>query len=179
MKKNVRLGVGLYSDIKHFKNLLVRNHWTNFKITQQKCSFGDLLARLSQSLWCVKKKKKWLGWGGGGRGWGRAIKFIHNLRAVNLAKSLTVSMQICLLRWGYRTIIGLLFVIVTHPRYFSYLFRNLIQTLNTTTSIVYDRISIHMVIVPFIYLFIYFFFFFILFPPIFVFCQNVLKNYCT
>ena len=72
-QKNGYYGVGLYSYIKHFKNLFVRNHWTNFNITWQKCSFGDPLSRLS----ChdvLKRKKTWLllgvGWGVGEGGAG-------------------------------------------------------------------------------------------------------------
>ena len=51
--KNMAVGVwdlfSLYSFIKHFKNLFVRNHWTNFNIIWQNCSFGDLLSRFSSS----------------------------------------------------------------------------------------------------------------------------------
>ena len=36
----------LYIYIENFKNLLVRNHWTDFHIILQKCSFGDPVARL-------------------------------------------------------------------------------------------------------------------------------------
>ena len=36
----------LYIYIENFKNLLVRNHWTDFNIILQKCSFGDPLWRL-------------------------------------------------------------------------------------------------------------------------------------
>ena len=36
----------LYIYIENFKNLLVRNHWTDFNVILQKCSFGDLLPRL-------------------------------------------------------------------------------------------------------------------------------------
>ena len=42
-------GQGLFSlhiYIKNFKNLLVRNHWTDFNITLQKCFFCNLLPRL-------------------------------------------------------------------------------------------------------------------------------------
>ena len=35
----------LYIYIENFKNLLVRNHWTDFHIILQKCSFGDPLPR--------------------------------------------------------------------------------------------------------------------------------------
>ena len=33
--------ISLYIYIENFKNLLVRNHWTDFNIILQKCSFGD------------------------------------------------------------------------------------------------------------------------------------------
>ena len=36
----------LYICIENFKNFLVRNHWTDFNIILQKCSFGDPLPRL-------------------------------------------------------------------------------------------------------------------------------------
>ena len=45
----------LYIYIENFKNLLVRNHWTNFHIILQKCSFGDPLARWFKSFGFVKK----------------------------------------------------------------------------------------------------------------------------
>ena len=45
----------LYIYIENFKNLLVRNHWTNFNIILQKCSFGDPLARLFEPFGFVKK----------------------------------------------------------------------------------------------------------------------------
>ena len=41
--------------IKNLKNLLVRNHWTDFRIILQKCSFGDLLPRLFKPFGFVKK----------------------------------------------------------------------------------------------------------------------------
>ena len=43
------MGVVLYSYIKLFKNLFVRNRWTNFNIIWQKYSFGDPLSRFSSS----------------------------------------------------------------------------------------------------------------------------------
>ena len=46
VKKHGRQGAGLIFPIylyRKFKNLLVRNHWTDFKIILQKCSFGDPL----------------------------------------------------------------------------------------------------------------------------------------
>ena len=45
----------LYIYIENFKNLLVRNHWTNFNIILQKCSFGDPLPRLYKPFGFVKK----------------------------------------------------------------------------------------------------------------------------
>ena len=45
----------LYIDIENFKNLLVRNHWTDFHIILQKCSFGDPVPRLFKPFGFVKK----------------------------------------------------------------------------------------------------------------------------
>ena len=45
----------LYIYIEIFKNLLVRNHWTNFNIILQKCSIGDPLPRLFETFGFVKK----------------------------------------------------------------------------------------------------------------------------
>ena len=45
----------LYIYIENLKNLLVRNHWTNFHIILQKCSFGDSLPRLFKPFGFVKK----------------------------------------------------------------------------------------------------------------------------
>ena len=50
-------GRGLFSlciYIENFKNLLVRNHWTDFNIILQKCSFGDPLARLFKPFGFIK-----------------------------------------------------------------------------------------------------------------------------
>ena len=58
VKKHGCQGRGLFSlyiYIEHFKNLLVRNHWTNFSIILQKCSFGDPLPRLFKPFGFVKK----------------------------------------------------------------------------------------------------------------------------
>ena len=41
--------------IENFKNLLVRNHWTDFNIILQKCSFGDPVARLFKPFGFVKE----------------------------------------------------------------------------------------------------------------------------
>ena len=59
IKKYGRQGAGLYFPIYlyivNFKNLLVRNHWTDFIITWQKCSLVDPLPRLIKLSWFVKK----------------------------------------------------------------------------------------------------------------------------
>ena len=59
VKKHGRMGVrglfSLYIYIEKFKNLLVRNHRTDFHIILQKCSFGDPLARLFNLFGFVKK----------------------------------------------------------------------------------------------------------------------------
>ena len=52
----------LYIYIENFKNLLVRNQWTDLTITWQECFFGDPLPRLFKPLWFVKK----CGWKGAG-----------------------------------------------------------------------------------------------------------------
>ena len=44
-----------YIYIENFKNLLVRNHCTDFNIILQKCSFGDALPRLFKPFGFVKK----------------------------------------------------------------------------------------------------------------------------
>ena len=59
VKKHGRQGGGAYFlyiiYIENFKNLLVRNHWTNFNIILQKCSFGNPLPRLFNPFGFVKK----------------------------------------------------------------------------------------------------------------------------
>ena len=45
----------LYINIENFKNLLVRNHSTDFNIILQKCSFGNPLPRLFKPFGFVKK----------------------------------------------------------------------------------------------------------------------------
>ena len=57
----------LYIYIENFKNLLVRNHWTDFNLILQKCSLGDHLPRLFKPFGFVKKhgRQGWVGVGGG------------------------------------------------------------------------------------------------------------------
>ena len=45
----------LYIYIENFKNLPVRNHWTDFNIILQNCSFSDPLPRLFKPFGFVKK----------------------------------------------------------------------------------------------------------------------------
>ena len=45
----------LYIYIENLKNLLVRNHWTDFNVILQKCSFSDPLPRLFKPFGFVKK----------------------------------------------------------------------------------------------------------------------------
>ena len=51
-------GRGLFSLYIYIENLknLVRNHWTDFNIILQKCSFGDPLPRLFKPFGFVKKQ---------------------------------------------------------------------------------------------------------------------------
>ena len=63
---------GLFSQyiyIENFKNLLVRNHWTNFNIILQKCFFGDPLPRLFKPSGFVKNIAAR----------GRGLFFLYNL----------------------------------------------------------------------------------------------------
>ena len=58
VKKQAARGQGLFSlyiCIENFKNLLVRNHWTDFHMILQNCSFGDPVARLFKPFGFVKK----------------------------------------------------------------------------------------------------------------------------
>ena len=43
----------LYIYIENFKNLLVRNHWTDFNILLLKCSFGDPLQYRGRGLFSL------------------------------------------------------------------------------------------------------------------------------
>ena len=64
VRKHGPMGWGLFSlyiYIENFKNLLVRNHWTNFSITWQKYFLGDTLPRLFKQSRFVKKHGSY-GW---------------------------------------------------------------------------------------------------------------------
>ena len=45
----------LYIYVENFKSLLVRNHWTDFNIILQNCSFGEFLLRLFKPFGFVNK----------------------------------------------------------------------------------------------------------------------------
>ena len=64
----------LYVYIENFKNLLVRNQWTDFHIILQKSSFGDPLPRLFKPLGFLKKH------GHRGRGLFSLYIYIENLK---------------------------------------------------------------------------------------------------
>ena len=55
MAARVRGLFSLYIYIENFKNLLIRNRRTDFRIILQKCSFGDSLPRLFRPFGFVKK----------------------------------------------------------------------------------------------------------------------------
>ena len=74
VKKHGRQGAGLIC-IENFKNLLVRNHWTDFHMILQKCSFGDLVARLFKPFGFVKKHGRQ-----GGRGLFSLYIFMENFK---------------------------------------------------------------------------------------------------
>ena len=58
VKNMAARGLGLFSlyiYVENFKNLLVRNHWTDFHIILHKCSFGDPLQGLFKPFGFIKK----------------------------------------------------------------------------------------------------------------------------
>ena len=65
----------LYICIENFKNFLVRNHWTDFNIILQKCSFGDPLPRLFKTFGFVKNMAA-----RGGRGLFSLYIYIENFK---------------------------------------------------------------------------------------------------
>ena len=64
----------LYISIENFKNLLVRNHWTDFNIILQECSFGDPLPRLFKPFGFKKHGRQW------GRGLFSLYIYIENFK---------------------------------------------------------------------------------------------------
>ena len=82
----------LFIYIENFKNLLVRNHWTNFNIILQKCSFSDPLPRLFKQFVFVKKH------GHQGRGLFSLCIYIEkfkNLLVRNLWTDFNIILQKC------------------------------------------------------------------------------------
>ena len=62
---------------KNLKNLLVRNHWTDFNIILQKCFFGHPLPRLFKSFGFVKKT-----WPPGGGAYFTQYIYLENLKSL-------------------------------------------------------------------------------------------------
>ena len=82
VKKHSLQGVGLiflYIYTENFKNLLVRNHWTDFSIILQKCSLGDPLPRMFQPFGFIKKHGCQGVGGGGGAVGGRGVRGLFSL----------------------------------------------------------------------------------------------------
>ena len=76
VKKHGRQGAGLVFPIylyRKLKNLLVRNHWTDFNVILKKCFFGDPLPRLFKPFGFVKKHDRQ-----GGRGLFSLYIYIEN-----------------------------------------------------------------------------------------------------
>ena len=69
----------LYIYVENFKNLLVRNHWTDCNIILQKCFFGVSVPRLFKPFGFVKKHGR-QGGGGGWEGLFSLYIFIENLK---------------------------------------------------------------------------------------------------
>ena len=76
----------LYIYIENFKNLLVRNHSTDFNIILQECSFGDPLPRLFKLFGFVKKHG--CQGGGGWRGLFSLYIYVENLKKSSYQKPL-------------------------------------------------------------------------------------------
>ena len=86
----------LYIYIENLKSLLffffVKNHWTNFHINLQKCSFGDPLPRLFKPFGLVKNMAA--------RGWGLFSLYIYienlkNLLVRNHSTDFNIILQKC------------------------------------------------------------------------------------
>ena len=80
----------LYICIENFKNLLVRNHWTDFHMILQKCSFGDPVARLFKPYGFVKKQGRQ-----GGRGLHMFMENFKNLLVRNHWTDFHMILQKC------------------------------------------------------------------------------------
>ena len=65
----------LYIYIENFKNLHVRNHWTNFNIILQKCSFLWSSTKIIQAIWIRQKT-----WPPGGGAYFPYIIYIENFQ---------------------------------------------------------------------------------------------------
>ena len=92
MATRVRGLFSLYIFMENFKNLLVRNHWTDFNIILQNCSFGDFLLRLFKPFGFVNKH--------GHQGWGLFSLYIYienlkNLLVRNHRTDFNIILQKC------------------------------------------------------------------------------------
>ena len=88
----------IYISIQNFKNLLIRNHWTNFNIIFQKCSFGDPLTRLFKPFGFVKKHGRQMG---GGGAYFPYIIYIENLKNFLLVRNHWIDFKIILKKYSY------------------------------------------------------------------------------
>ena len=82
----------LYICIENFKNLLVRNHWTDFNIILQKCFFGDPLPSLFETFGFVKNMAA------RGRGLFSLYIYIENFKKIFVRKhwtSFNIMLQKC------------------------------------------------------------------------------------
>ena len=77
---------------KNLKNLLVRNHWTDFHIILQKCFFGDPLPRLFKPFGFVKKNGRQ---GGAGLIFSIYIENLKNLLVRNHQTDFNILLQKC------------------------------------------------------------------------------------
>ena len=93
-EKTWPLGDGAYFPYKAIENILkifVGNHWTDFNITLQNCSFGDPLSKFSSN-----RHDAWKNMATGEQGYNK----IYTNILEHLAETSVVSMQSCLLRWA-------------------------------------------------------------------------------
>ena len=105
ISRSLELKIDLQTE--KLKNLLVRNHWTNFNIILQKCSLGDPLPRLfkpliHQKTWpqivqaFVIHQKPWPP-GGGRLGWGLFFLYIYIENFKNLQLGISNEYPKCML----------------------------------------------------------------------------------
>ena len=122
---------------KTFKNLLVRNHWTDFNIIWQKCSFGDPLPRLFKSSWFVKNVAA--------RGWGlfSLYSYIENIKKSPCQEPLVqfqYNLAEIFLWWPSTKIVQIIMILRKHGRQGAglvfplYLYRKLLKIFLSETT---------------------------------------------